>query len=73
MHHVAIAKLIWLTLLFYIDAGYNAVTRGTAVPLAPATDVLRGIDLAISIALLAAGLMVSSRAEAEPPPGLSGN
>jgi len=72
VHNVAIAKLIWLTLLFYMDAGYNAATRSAAVPLAPATGVLRGLDLAVTIGLLAAGLMVSSRRET-PPPGVTGN
>lgn len=73
MHVVAIAKLMWLTVLFYIDTGFSTVTKVTVSPLIPANNVLRGIDLAISIALLAAGLTLVWRSEAEPPPSLLGN
>jgi hypothetical protein len=73
MHIVAIAKLMWLTVLFYIDTGFNAVTKAAVSPLIPANNVLRGIDLAISIALLASGVMLAWRSEAEPPPSLLGN
>jgi hypothetical protein len=73
MHLVAIAKLLWLTLLFYIDTGYNAVTKAGVSPLMPANNVLRGIDLAVSLALLAAGLAMAFRSEAEPPRSLLGN
>ncbi len=73
MHVVVIAKLMWLTVLFYIDTGFNAVTKAAVSPLIPANNVLRGIDLAISIALLAGGLTLAWRSEAEPPPSLLGN
>jgi hypothetical protein len=62
VHKVAIAKLVWLTLLFYINSAINAVNRTTLVPLVPANGVMRGFDLAISIGLLAAGLALSLRA-----------
>jgi hypothetical protein len=73
IHQVAIAKLVWLTLLFYINSGINAVNRTTMVPLAPANSVMRGADLAVSIGLLAAGLVLSWRSADDPPPGLLGN
>jgi len=73
VHKVAIAKLIWLTLLFYIDTGFSAMMRTNTLPLVPVNDTLRGIDLALSIALLAVGLTVSFRSAAEPPHTLLGS
>lgn len=73
IHQVAIAKLVWLTLMFYINSGINAVNRTTMVPLAPANNVMRGVDLAVSIGLLAAGLALSWRSADDPPPGLLGS
>ena len=73
VHYVAIAKLIWLTLLFYINSAINAVNRTTLLPVVPANPVVRGFDLAISIGLVAAGLALSWRQAEESPPGLLGN
>jgi hypothetical protein len=73
IHIIAIIKLMWLTLLFYIDTGVNAVAKNTGSPLVPANETLRGVDLAVSLILLLAGLWLSWRSEAEPPHGLLGN
>jgi len=73
VHKVAIAKLILLTLMFYINSGINAVNRTTRVPLVPANQVTRGFDLAVSIGLLIAGLAISWRPSEERPPSLLGN
>jgi hypothetical protein len=74
MHVVVIAKLMWLTLLFYIDTAFNTANKITTTsPLIPANNILRGVDLAISIALLAAGLTLAWRSEAEPPRTILGN
>jgi hypothetical protein len=73
VHVVAIAKLMWLTLLFYIDTGFNAANKTAMSPLIPANNILRGVDLAISIALLATGLTLAWRSEAEPPRTILGN
>jgi hypothetical protein len=74
VHKVAIAKLIWLTLLFYS----NAIVMGTRAQramtqLAPANDVLRGMDAILSIAFVAAGLFLTYRDESETPTSLLGN
>ena len=73
VHKVAIAKLVWLTIVFYIDSAYTAITRTALVPLVPANDVVRGIDLAIAVGLFAIGAAISWGREAEPPPSLLGN
>jgi hypothetical protein len=73
LHAVAIAKLIWLTLLFYIDTGYSAVTRTTLIPIVPVNDLVRGIDLGISIALLAAGLTITMRRPSAASPDFLGS
>jgi hypothetical protein len=70
---VAVAKLIWLTALFYINSAINAVNHTMLLPVVPANRVARGFDLAISIGLLAAGLALSWRQAEEPPPSLLGN
>jgi hypothetical protein len=73
VHYVAIAKLIWLTVLSYINSAINAVNHTTLLPVVPANRVARGFDLAVSIGLLAAGLALSWRQAEEPPPSLLGN
>jgi len=63
IHTVAIAKLIWLTVLFYVDTAFNAASGLQTVPIAPANDLLRGIDLTITAGLLVGGLTISWRPE----------
>jgi hypothetical protein len=63
IHTIAIGKLIWLSLLFYIDTAFNAALGLQTVPIAPANDLLRGIDLAITVGLLVVGLTISWRPE----------
>ena len=63
IHNIAIAKLIWLSLLFYIDTAFNAAMGVQTVPIAPANSLLRGIDLVITVGLLGAGLTISLRPE----------
>ncbi|MBS1854046.1 MAG: hypothetical protein JST11_01670 [Acidobacteria bacterium] len=73
VHKVAIARLIWLTVVYYIGSGLNAITRTAMIPFVPANDVIRAIDLAVSIVLLATGASIVWRAGEEPPPSLLGN
>ena len=77
VHKVAIAKLVWMSLLFY--ANVIAITRGAAssqvvvLRLTPANDILRGIDTVLSIAFLVAGLVLSYRPEPRRPTTLLGS
>jgi hypothetical protein len=73
LHGVAIAKLIWLTLLFYFDSGYSAVNHLTQIPIVPVNDLVRGIDLGISGALFAAGLALTLRRPADSPADFLGS
>ena len=56
VHKVAIAKLVWLTILFYTNSIALSVqgASGRVPPLAPVNDLLRGLDTAFSVAFLAA-------------------
>jgi hypothetical protein len=74
VHKVAIAKLIWLTLLFYSNAiAMGARGQRATIQLAPANDVLRGLDAILSVAFLAAGLFLTFRDDGERPTSLLGS
>jgi len=76
VHKVAIAKLIWVSLLFYTDAFAVARAGGKAdlaLRLAPGTNIVRGIDAVFSIAFLAAGLVLTYRPEPRRPTTLLGS
>jgi hypothetical protein len=76
VHKVAIAKLIWVSLLFYTNAIALAAAGNAsqlASRLAPSNDILRGIDTVLSIAFVAAGLMLTYRPESRRPTTLLGS
>jgi hypothetical protein len=77
IHRVAIAKLIWLTLLFYSNTIANSVAKITMASatqtLAPGNDLLLGLDTFLSAAFFLAGAFMTFRPVAARQTSILGN